>query len=193
MWGNSTLLWKEYINFVPTCWRKNIYFLFKAPNMVPKIQIGKIWSSRVELTWDEIPLEERNGMIKDYKIFYWYDKGPAKGKLPVWAWSWRPSWLQVLFSYLMFSDVGLFVQLWLQIQKRGRWPWKISAWSSCMRLSWPSARSVGAWTDQRFILKLSPLVGINLKITFYTREVIKLCIYRVRFNIVAFLFVSQML
>lgn len=57
--------------------------------MVPNIQIRKMWWSRIELTWDEIPLEERNGVIKDYKFFYWHDKGPVKGKLSV-------SWVLVL-------------------------------------------------------------------------------------------------
>ncbi|XP_017270764.1 granulocyte colony-stimulating factor receptor [Kryptolebias marmoratus] len=56
----------------------NAYLRQKAPSMVPKIQIKKIWRSQAELTWDEIPLEKRNGIIKDYKVIYWYDKGPVK-------------------------------------------------------------------------------------------------------------------
>ncbi|XP_054477228.1 granulocyte colony-stimulating factor receptor isoform X2 [Anoplopoma fimbria] len=48
----------------------------KAPSMVPKIQIKKTWNSHVEFTWDEIPLDQRNGNIKNYKVFYCDTKGP---------------------------------------------------------------------------------------------------------------------
>ncbi|XP_074539700.1 granulocyte colony-stimulating factor receptor isoform X2 [Halichoeres trimaculatus] len=47
----------------------------KAPAEVPKIKITKTWQSNVELTWDEIPLNKRNGKIKNYKVFYWNGKG----------------------------------------------------------------------------------------------------------------------
>ncbi|KAL3059818.1 hypothetical protein OYC64_014419 [Pagothenia borchgrevinki] len=48
----------------------NAYLRQKAPSMVPKIQIKKSWQSHVELTWDEIPLDQRNGNIQSYKVFY---------------------------------------------------------------------------------------------------------------------------
>uniref|UniRef100_A0A3P8S9K8 Colony stimulating factor 3 receptor n=1 Tax=Amphiprion percula TaxID=161767 RepID=A0A3P8S9K8_AMPPE len=54
----------------------NAYLRQKAPSMVPKIQIKKTWKSHIELTWDEIPLDQRNGIIQNYKIFYWDEKGP---------------------------------------------------------------------------------------------------------------------
>lgn len=54
----------------------NAYSRQKAPSMVPKLQIKKIWQSHAELTWDEIPLEQRNGIIQNYKVFYWHEKGP---------------------------------------------------------------------------------------------------------------------
>ncbi|XP_037310513.2 granulocyte colony-stimulating factor receptor [Pungitius pungitius] len=47
----------------------------KAPSMVPKLQITKIWKSHVELAWDEIPLEQRNGFIQNYTVFYCDPKG----------------------------------------------------------------------------------------------------------------------
>uniref|UniRef100_A0A1A7YXE4 Colony stimulating factor 3 receptor (Granulocyte) n=1 Tax=Iconisemion striatum TaxID=60296 RepID=A0A1A7YXE4_9TELE len=50
----------------------------KAPDVVPKMKIKGIWKSFFELYWDEIPLEQRNGIIKDYKVFYWEDKGRVK-------------------------------------------------------------------------------------------------------------------
>ncbi|XP_068613771.1 granulocyte colony-stimulating factor receptor-like [Brachionichthys hirsutus] len=54
------------------------YWRQKAPSIVPKIQIKKTWQSRIELTWDEIPLNQRNGIIQGYKIFYWNQTGPVK-------------------------------------------------------------------------------------------------------------------
>lgn len=49
--------------------------------MVPKIQIEHSSKSNTFLSWDEIPLEERNGIIESYKIFYWQKGGPVKGTL----------------------------------------------------------------------------------------------------------------
>ncbi|XP_040900935.1 granulocyte colony-stimulating factor receptor [Toxotes jaculatrix] len=54
----------------------NAYSRQKAPSMVPKIRIKKTWQSHVELTWDEIPLDQSNGIIQSYKVFYWGEKGP---------------------------------------------------------------------------------------------------------------------
>ncbi|XP_077430983.1 granulocyte colony-stimulating factor receptor [Vanacampus margaritifer] len=49
----------------------NAYSLQKAPDEVPDIRIKKNWQYHVELTWDEIPLAKRNGIIQSYKLFYW--------------------------------------------------------------------------------------------------------------------------
>ena len=49
--------------------------------MVPKIQIKKIWLSHTELSWDEIPLDQRNGIIQSYKVFYWNKEGQINGRL----------------------------------------------------------------------------------------------------------------
>ncbi|KAM6910526.1 granulocyte colony-stimulating factor receptor [Xenentodon cancila] len=54
----------------------NAYLRQKAPSMVPKLQTKKMWNSHIELTWDEIPLDQRNGIIQSYKIFYGDEKGP---------------------------------------------------------------------------------------------------------------------
>ncbi|XP_029360223.1 granulocyte colony-stimulating factor receptor isoform X2 [Echeneis naucrates] len=54
----------------------NAYTSQKAPSMVPKIQIKKTQQSNIELTWDEIPLYQRNGIIQGYKVYYWNEKGP---------------------------------------------------------------------------------------------------------------------
>ncbi|XP_071324943.1 granulocyte colony-stimulating factor receptor [Trachinotus anak] len=55
----------------------NAYTRQKAPSMVPKIRIKKTWQSHIELTWDELPVDQRNGIIHSYKVFYWDEKGPV--------------------------------------------------------------------------------------------------------------------
>ncbi|XP_061574458.1 granulocyte colony-stimulating factor receptor [Cololabis saira] len=52
------------------------YLRQKAPSMVPKLQTKKMWKSHIELTWDEIPLDQRNGIIQSYTVFYRDEKGP---------------------------------------------------------------------------------------------------------------------
>lgn len=49
--------------------------------MVPKLHIQKTWNSDIKITWDEIPLDQRNGKIQDYTVFYWNQNGPVNGKL----------------------------------------------------------------------------------------------------------------
>ncbi|KAM4735338.1 granulocyte colony-stimulating factor receptor-like isoform 2-T2 [Anableps anableps] len=56
----------------------NAYLRQKAPSVVPKIQLKKTWKSDIEISWDEIPLEQRNGMIKGYKVFYWDENRHVK-------------------------------------------------------------------------------------------------------------------
>ncbi|XP_058504672.1 granulocyte colony-stimulating factor receptor [Solea solea] len=63
---------KDGIGFPHTV---NAYTRQKAPAMVPKIKIEKTWKSHIELTWEEIPLEQRNGIIQSYKVIYWDTKG----------------------------------------------------------------------------------------------------------------------
>ncbi|XP_036442595.1 granulocyte colony-stimulating factor receptor isoform X2 [Colossoma macropomum] len=46
----------------------------KAPSKSPEPQFGEIRPSYVELYWDEIPLQQRNGIITSYRVFYWDDK-----------------------------------------------------------------------------------------------------------------------
>ncbi|XP_058249970.1 granulocyte colony-stimulating factor receptor isoform X7 [Hemibagrus wyckioides] len=55
-----------------------IYTKEKAPSMCPKLEIGKITPSLVELSWDEIPLEQRNGIITGYRIFYRDEKNNSR-------------------------------------------------------------------------------------------------------------------
>lgn len=48
--------------------------------MVPIMQISKTWKSNIKLTWNEIPFDQRNGIIQSYKVFYWKEKGPINSK-----------------------------------------------------------------------------------------------------------------
>lgn len=56
------------------------FSFFKAPSMVPIFKIKKTWQSHIELSWDEIPLGQRNGIIQSYKVFYWNEKGPVNSR-----------------------------------------------------------------------------------------------------------------
>ncbi|XP_028986143.1 granulocyte colony-stimulating factor receptor isoform X2 [Betta splendens] len=56
----------------------NAYSREKAPSMTPTLTLKKTWQSHIELSWDEIPLDKRNGIIQSYRVFYWSEKGPAK-------------------------------------------------------------------------------------------------------------------
>uniref|UniRef100_A0A3P8WSD4 Colony stimulating factor 3 receptor n=1 Tax=Cynoglossus semilaevis TaxID=244447 RepID=A0A3P8WSD4_CYNSE len=66
---------KDGIGFPQTL---KAYSRQKAPLVVPKINIKK-WRSQVKLSWEEIPLEQRNGIIQNYKVFYWEEEGPVNG------------------------------------------------------------------------------------------------------------------
>lgn len=53
----------------------NAYSRQQAPETGPKLSIENMWQTQIELIWDEIPLQVRNGIIKEYKVFYWNEKG----------------------------------------------------------------------------------------------------------------------
>uniref|UniRef100_A0A3Q3RVJ4 Colony stimulating factor 3 receptor n=1 Tax=Mastacembelus armatus TaxID=205130 RepID=A0A3Q3RVJ4_9TELE len=55
----------------------NAYSRQRAPSMFPKMRMKKTWQSHIELSWDEIPLDQRNGIIQSYKVFYWGENGPV--------------------------------------------------------------------------------------------------------------------
>ncbi|XP_073342196.1 granulocyte colony-stimulating factor receptor [Pagrus major] len=55
----------------------NAYSRQKAPSMVPKIRVKNTWRSHIELTWNELPLDQRNGIVQSYKVFYWNENGPV--------------------------------------------------------------------------------------------------------------------
>ncbi|XP_077062198.1 granulocyte colony-stimulating factor receptor isoform X2 [Siphateles boraxobius] len=45
----------------------------RAPSEAPKLEVVEIHHSQVKLRWDEIPLEQRNGIIRGYTIYFWDD------------------------------------------------------------------------------------------------------------------------
>ncbi|CAL8249081.1 unnamed protein product [Lota lota] len=45
----------------------------KAPSSAPDLKVRSMWQPYVELTWDELPLQERNGIIRSYQLSYWDD------------------------------------------------------------------------------------------------------------------------
>ncbi|KAI9999981.1 hypothetical protein NQD34_011824 [Periophthalmus magnuspinnatus] len=55
----------------------NAFSRQKAPSEVPKLRIEKTGQFDVHLIWDEISLDERNGIIQGYKVFYREQNGPV--------------------------------------------------------------------------------------------------------------------
>nr|XP_023676945.1 granulocyte colony-stimulating factor receptor isoform X1 [Paramormyrops kingsleyae] len=53
------------------------YTLEKAPSEAPQLQATVIRHTSVELTWDDIPLEHRNGIVS-YTIYYWNEEDQAE-------------------------------------------------------------------------------------------------------------------
>lgn len=51
------------------------YSLQKAPSAAPSMRVGEIYHTRAKLTWDDIPLDQRNGIIQNYTIYYWDEAG----------------------------------------------------------------------------------------------------------------------
>ncbi|KAG9276441.1 granulocyte colony-stimulating factor receptor [Astyanax mexicanus] len=54
----------------------------KAPLESPDLKIGDLRPSSIELLWDELPLQKRNGNITSYTVFYW-DKKNKTGEAKV--------------------------------------------------------------------------------------------------------------
>ncbi|CAL8288470.1 unnamed protein product [Merluccius merluccius] len=50
----------------------------KAPSLVPDLKVRSMWLPYVEFTWDELPLEKRNGIVSSYQLFYWDDPNHIK-------------------------------------------------------------------------------------------------------------------
>ncbi|XP_076827898.1 granulocyte colony-stimulating factor receptor isoform X2 [Brachyhypopomus gauderio] len=49
----------------------------KAPSVSPNLKFRE-FRPYIELFWDEIPLQERNGFITGYKVFYWDEKNNTR-------------------------------------------------------------------------------------------------------------------
>ncbi|XP_026866873.2 granulocyte colony-stimulating factor receptor [Electrophorus electricus] len=49
----------------------------KAPSVSPKLKFRE-FRPYIELSWDEIPLQEKNGFITGYKVFYWDEKNNTR-------------------------------------------------------------------------------------------------------------------
>ncbi|CAM4696908.1 unnamed protein product [Leuciscus chuanchicus] len=44
-----------------------------APSEAPDLEVPEILHSQVKLSWNEIPLEQRNGIVQGYTIYFWDD------------------------------------------------------------------------------------------------------------------------
>uniref|UniRef100_A0A672MW84 Granulocyte colony-stimulating factor receptor-like n=1 Tax=Sinocyclocheilus grahami TaxID=75366 RepID=A0A672MW84_SINGR len=50
----------------------------KAPSVAPVLHFMEIRHSYVKLHWDEIPLEQRNGIIQGYTVYFWNEMNNIK-------------------------------------------------------------------------------------------------------------------
>ncbi|XP_064804696.1 interleukin-31 receptor subunit alpha-like isoform X2 [Oncorhynchus masou masou] len=50
----------------------------KAPSAAPNLRVRETLDSRIELTWEETPLCQRNGIVQSYQVFYWDEQGNTK-------------------------------------------------------------------------------------------------------------------
>jgi len=57
----------------------NVSYILTAPSEAPKLEVVEIRHSRVKLHWDGIPLEQRNGIIQGYTIYFWDDSNETQG------------------------------------------------------------------------------------------------------------------
>uniref|UniRef100_UPI00398E44F3 interleukin-6 receptor subunit beta-like n=1 Tax=Pristiophorus japonicus TaxID=55135 RepID=UPI00398E44F3 len=48
-----------------------------APLIGPRVSGNRIWKSQAEVMWDEIPIDKRQGFIRNYTIFHSDKKGPV--------------------------------------------------------------------------------------------------------------------
>ncbi|KAK7147955.1 hypothetical protein R3I94_010471 [Phoxinus phoxinus] len=50
----------------------------RAPSKAPKLEVEEIHHSQVKLRWDEVPFEQRNGIIQGYTIYFWGDSNDTQ-------------------------------------------------------------------------------------------------------------------
>ncbi|KAJ8340845.1 hypothetical protein SKAU_G00331360 [Synaphobranchus kaupii] len=55
-----------------------VYSLQKAPSAAPIMRVGEIHQTHAHLTWETIPPEQRNGIIRKYTIYYSDDAGMTR-------------------------------------------------------------------------------------------------------------------
>lgn len=57
----------------------NVSYFLTAPSAAPELKVVDIRYSQVKLRWDEIPLNETNGIIQGYTIYFWNDTDNVQG------------------------------------------------------------------------------------------------------------------
>lgn len=56
----------------------NVSYILTAPSAAPTLD-QNIHHSQVELSWNEIPLKHRNGIIRGYTLYIWNDINETQG------------------------------------------------------------------------------------------------------------------
>ncbi|XP_067255545.1 granulocyte colony-stimulating factor receptor [Chanodichthys erythropterus] len=66
-------IYPKYVDGVGRPLTLMAYSRQKAPSAAPELKVVDIRYSQVKLCWDEIPLNETNGIIQGYTIYFWND------------------------------------------------------------------------------------------------------------------------
>ncbi|XP_056618674.1 granulocyte colony-stimulating factor receptor isoform X2 [Triplophysa dalaica] len=68
-------IYPKYVDGIGRCLTVIAYSKEKAPTVAPELMFGENHhSTHVHLLWDEIPLEQRNGIIRGYTIYVWDER-----------------------------------------------------------------------------------------------------------------------
>ncbi|KPP68922.1 hypothetical protein Z043_112356, partial [Scleropages formosus] len=101
----SSLCDTDHISFDVVA-RNESSFLITAPSAAPLLQVEEVGYTHVKLTWDEIPPDQRNGIIQSYTVYYWNAENKVEGV------SITPTERQVILKDLMpFSMYKALLQV----------------------------------------------------------------------------------
>ncbi len=70
--SNDTILPSSGLTLTFSC-------IISAPSVAPQLNVMEISHSYVKLHWDEIPLEQRNGIIQGYTVYFWNETNNIEG------------------------------------------------------------------------------------------------------------------
>ncbi|XP_016121955.1 interleukin-31 receptor subunit alpha-like, partial [Sinocyclocheilus grahami] len=71
-------IYPKYVDRIGRPLTLMVYSSQTAPSVAPELNVTEINHSYIKLHWDEIPLEQRNGIIQGYTISFWHERDRIK-------------------------------------------------------------------------------------------------------------------